>query len=301
MQENDCLSIHSIPDFNAQNYSNHLHELNELLDTEAMLIKPRSLDCEAMQSLHTSDYSSKNCFSNETFLRDSLAPSSNSVLTTKNIFATYKAENTAIPISKQQVNPKDFKSRKDFYKEKNKLAARKSRSNRKSDLSKLLSINKQLKDEVVRKNKIIANLENQVSSLKRERNLIISTRGGFDENSMCNKCFMSVFSLAVITLIVSCVVLSNFRTTSGNYYSDFTKFDQDGSQTKSSNFGKIESKSMPVSDDNTRGIDNSISPEMNKKESLSSEVDTNNSLITSGSDWFSSTTSIVLTIYLIIT
>ena len=124
----------------------------------------------------------------------------------KNIFATYKAENSPIKVAQIiNKNPEKFKTRRDFIKERNKLAARKSRNNKAAEYNRLYTLNKKLKEELEEKNKLIKELEIENFNLKKAYSgtsgiSIGSTsnisgfnnRGNNNEGVYCNKCYMSI-------------------------------------------------------------------------------------------------------------
>lgn len=106
-------------------------------------------------------------------------------------------------------------SRREFIKLRNKLAARKSRSLKETELARALALNKALKEEIVIKDRIIQALEHEIQELKNSKPFTIidnnrfisaNSMGNSNPNFFCQKCFISLFSVALVALIVFCVV-----------------------------------------------------------------------------------------------
>jgi hypothetical protein len=104
-------------------------------------------------------------------------------------------------------------SRREFIKQRNKIAARKSRSLKETELNRALALNRALKEEIAVKNKIINSLEEENQQLKMRSSFTIVNNNSNSyvrtgEGLFCNKCFMTIFTLALIAVIAFCVISS---------------------------------------------------------------------------------------------
>ena len=205
------------------NYSENF-DINHFSSTSSVFALS-SLSSNNYNNLNTKDKLILNSTDLSSFQNTSSTYSSNKHKFKKNIFATYKADNTNINV-KEVIDkcPQKFKTRRDFIKERNKLAARKSRSNKVAEYNRLYNLNKKLKEDIYEKdveikelkeeNLALRNIKSKHSgiSIASTNNLLRPTQNEEikfgSEGIYCNKCYMSIFSIALVCVMVICLVFA---------------------------------------------------------------------------------------------
>lgn len=213
----DALSFNTISDRNDYINVKVLNDNENMFDlnSKSMFDFPKShFDSNSQLKAFSigSDYDTSslryNLSSTEKFC-DSNVSSKNTISTKpKFIFATYKADSPA-KIEEMIQNNKEkstYKSRREFIKERNRLAAKKSRSLKVAEVNKYISIIDKLKIQISEKDSLIQQLENEIAFFKRQESIKISNNNS--QGFVCNKCLMSVFSLAMISIMVICIVFA---------------------------------------------------------------------------------------------
>lgn len=153
----------------------------------------------------------------------------------RKIFASYKLAHPVIKVessAQSMISESNFKSKKEYFKYRNKLSARKSRLNKENEINMLNAVNRELQRQIDLKDKYIQELEEEIQELKSKH---YSIRHG-NSNSQCNKSLMSLLFVGVLGFMVILLVL------------DAKSFNQ---KAHSSQKGNQSTLSTDKSDDNT--------------------------------------------------
>lgn len=129
-----------------------------------------------------------------------------------NAFNTYKENNDDRIKTSMSTNL----SRKEYVRMRNKLAARKCRSLKETELSRSLALIKALKEEIVYKDKYIQSIEEELSQYKNKNNFSIGSRNtinqynfGLQGNYVCSKCLGVIFTLAIVAVVIIGIVTNS--------------------------------------------------------------------------------------------
>lgn len=195
---------------------NHKSCSTLISDTHASSVSDKTTNInikniEEKESFNSIIDSSTNSLKNNNSSNDTKDNSNNITNNHKNDNNNIKDSYDDSEDNKYKISDKDAAnmSRRDYIKLRNKLAARKSRSLKETELSRVLSLNRALKEEIMIKDKIILSLEEEIRELNDKRSFSIVNNNNYNSqsgNSYCNRCFLSIFSLAIIAVISFCII-----------------------------------------------------------------------------------------------
>lgn len=143
---------------------------------------------------------------------------SNSIAENNEISNYTNCRNLQTMVNEKYKDITDYKnsnmSKKEYIKYKNKLAARKSRGLKEEEYYRTLAENKVLKQEIKNRDNYIISLENEIKDLRvnlqNNRTFSIYNNSNSSTNTelTCNRCLLSFISVALVSVLVLCVVIT---------------------------------------------------------------------------------------------